>query len=388
MSDHDLTRRRFTRAVGTALAASIVAPLPAARAARAPDSGKSPALAPAPPGRPVRLDSNESPYGPLPAALAAMTRSQFVAARYPDDLETPLAEALGRLHGVDPGRVVLGCGSGEVLRMADMAFSGPGRRVVVADPTFEAVLHYCGVTRAEPVRVPLTPGFRHDLPAMAAACDARTGLVYVCNPNNPTGTVVVGDDLARFLARVPRTAVVLVDEAYHHFAGDTVYRSAFDLLPTAPNLLVVRTFSKVYGLAGMRLGYGVGSPEIAAALRRHRIWSNANAAVLEAALASLAERAAIATVRDRLNDTRRELCDHLREDGRRFIPSEANFVMIDVGEDVEPLISAFRGRGVLVGRRFPSLPHHLRVTIGTPEETALFLETLRALVPARAAAPA
>jgi histidinol-phosphate aminotransferase len=270
--------------------------------------------------------------------------------------------------------------------MADLAALQAGKTVVSADPSFEAVLMYARVTRAEPVRVPLDSQQRHDLAAMARACDARTGLVYVCNPNNPTGTLVSAAELRAFLERVPRTVTVLVDEAYHHFVESPAYRSAAELLPAHENLLVVRTFSKIHGLAGMRLGYAIGAEALIDRLREHAFFSNANAAVLAGALASLRDPEQVERTRKRLNDTRRALCRELAADGRRFIPSETNFLMIDVGRDVQPVIDAFKARKVLVGRRFPSLANWLRVSIGTDADMAAFLKVLRELVPARAAA--
>jgi histidinol-phosphate aminotransferase len=262
-----------------------------------------------------------------------------------------------------------------------LAFLGPGKKVVCAEPTFEAVLGYARVTRAEPVKVPLTADFRHDLEAMAAACDATTGLAYVCNPNNPTATLVTRDELGAFLAAVPPGAVVLVDEAYHHFVEDPRYASALELRTGHPNVVVARTFSKVHGLAGMRLGYAVASRENAQAMRAYVSWNNTNGPVLAAALASLQDEAHVADQRRRLNGTRRRLCEELAREGRRFIPSHANFLMIDVGGDVAPVIEAFRRRGLLVGRRFPSLSNWLRVSIGTDEEMKAFLRGLRAIVP-------
>ena len=258
--------------------------------------------------------------------------------------------------------------------------------MVAAEPTFEAVLHYAKVTKAEPVIVPLTPDFRHDLPAMARACDARAGLAYVCNPNNPTGTIVTGEELLAFLAQVPATTTVVVDEAYHHFVEAPAYRSAVETIERFPNVVVARTFSKVYGMAGMRLGYAVASKANAEALRAQASWSNANVAALAAAEACLADEGLVARQRERLNGTRRWLSSELARDGRRTIPSEANFLMIDVGTDVKPLVAAFEARGIRVGRRFAALPTWLRVTIGTPEETRAFLDALRAIVPARATA--
>jgi histidinol-phosphate aminotransferase len=372
-------RRHFTSSLAALIGATL--------APRAVSSGTAAGAADVQPGAPlIDLSSNENPYGPSPQALEAMTRCQSVACRYPDDVEKRVVEAIAKLHAIAPERVVLGCGSSEILRLCDAAFLGPGRKVVAAEPTFEAVLQYAKVTKAEAVQVPLDAAFRHDLGAMAAACDASTGLVYVCNPNNPTGTIVSGKELEAFLARVPASTVVLVDEAYHHFVEDPGYRSMAELVDRYPNLVVARTFSKIYGMAGMRLGYGISSLANAEALRAQAAWGNTNVAVLEAALASLGDKELVARQRERLNGTRLRLCRELEKDGRRYIPSEANFMMIDVGGDVKPLIPAFEARGVKVGRRFAAMPGWLRITIGKPEETEAFLAALRALVPARAAA--
>jgi histidinol-phosphate aminotransferase len=371
-----ISRRRFAGALGAAVgaaAASFRLP-PAAEASLA--KGEAADL--------VQLNSNENPYGPSDTARGAMASA--VASRYPDGAEQEMIEALARAHGVTPDRIVLGCGSSDVLRMADAAFLAPGKTVVAAEPTFEAVLAYAHVTKADAVKVPLTTDFRHDLARMAAVCDERAGLVYVCNPNNPTGTVVRADEIEAFLGRVPSSAVVLVDEAYHHFVEDPGYRTAIPLLDRFPNLVVARTFSKIHGMAGMRLGYGVASEANAKALRDRASWSNANAAVLAAARVSLEDQVHVARQRALLNDTRRWLCRELEREGRRYIPSEANFMMIDVGGDVKDVIEAFRARKILVGRRFPTLSTWLRVSVGTPEEMRAFLAALRDVVPARAAA--
>ena len=398
METSRLTRRRFAGALGAVLGAALAPLRPAGAAAAPAGPSAGPVSAPAAPGRPgappaagepakhgaIRLDSNENPYGPCAAAREAMTRSQAVAARYPDDLEDAMAEAIARLHGVVPDQIVLGCGSGEVLKMADLAFLGPGRTVVVPEPTFEAVAAFAKAVRAEAVKVPLAADFRLDLDAMAVACDARTGLVYVCNPNNPTGTVVGREALRRFVARVPPEIVILVDEAYFHFVEDKDYGSAADLVAADPRVVVARTFSKIYGLAGMRLGYALGARETIARMRPYKIWSNANAAVLEAGLASLRDAGHVERQRAQLNTTRRWLVAELQKDGRRVIPSEANFVMIDVRSDVGPLLDAFHARGIHPGRRFASMPNWLRVTVGTQEETEAFAAALREIVPAGA----
>jgi histidinol-phosphate aminotransferase len=377
MLSASISRRQFTRTVGAAAAAFA-----------APRFLESVAHASLPEGMPattIQLDSNENPYGPSPKAIEAIAQLQGVAGRYPDGTIEKLRQAIARLHGVEPSQVALGCGSTEILRVADMAFLSPERNVVVAEPTFEAVLDYARVTRGEPVKMPLTPDFCHDLPRMAAACTSKTGLVYICNPNNPTGTIVTREELAEFFKRVPVSTMILVDEAYHHYVEDPRYASAFDWIGRTPNLIVTRTFSKVYGLAGMRLGYAVASRELIRTMSRHLLEDNVNAAVLSAALASLGDDDHVARQRRLSNDARQWLCAELAKDGRRTIPSQTNFVMIEIGSDVRPVIEQFRSRGILVGRRFPSLGNWLRVSIGTRWEMEAFLAAFRAIVPAAAA---
>ena len=372
-----MSRRAFAGTLGAAAGVAILDTPLVRRAAEAATRRARPSDA-------VILSSNENPYGPSAAALEAAAKA--AANRYPDALEEEARDAIAKHHGVAVEQVLLGCGSSEILQMADEAFCGPGKKVVAAEPTFEAVLAYAKVVSAEGIKVPLTPDFRHDLPKMAAACDASTGLVYVCNPNNPTATIVTGDEMAAFATKVPASATILVDEAYHHFVEDPRYRSSLDLVGRHPNVVVARTFSKIYGMAGMRLGYAVGSKETVAAMAAYASWSNTNAAVLAAAAASLADPDLVPRQRKLLNDTRKWLVSELTKKGLRTMPSEANFVMVDVGGDVTPVIQAFRAKKILVGRKFPSLPNWLRVTIGKRDEVAAFLAVLPEIVPAPARA--
>jgi histidinol-phosphate aminotransferase len=373
-----MTRRTLAGALGAAAGAALL------------DTrfGRTTAAASVHRGMPpdvVQLNSNENPYGPSAKALEAAERAHAVYNRYPDALDDEARRAIAKLHGVGPERIVLGCGSSEILQMADTAFTGPGKTAVAAEPTFEAVLLFARVVHADGVKVPLTPDFRHDLPKMAAACNEKTGLVYVCNPNNPTGTIVSGDEVAAFAAKVPASATILVDEAYHHFVEDPGYRSSCELMEKHPNVVVARTFSKIFGMAGLRLGYAIGSEVKIAEMAKYATFSNANAAVLSAALASLADPDLVPRQKKAINDTRRWLVAEMAKQGRRTIPSEANFVMIDVGGDVAPLIPAFRDKKILVGRKFPSLPNWLRVSIGKPEEMQAFAAALQTIVPAKAA---
>ena len=379
MSTRRISRRHFVTACGATAAA----------AALTPRLGGSRAEASLPLGAPddlIQLNANENPYGLSPKARDAMIASAAIASRYPDGQEDEVRGAIARHHGVPTARIVLGCGSSDILRMADAAYLGGGRTVVAAEPTFEAVLLYAGVMQVSATKVPLTKDFRHDLRKMADACNETTGLVYICNPNNPTGTVVGREEMTAFLARVPPKTIVLVDEAYHHFVEEPSYGSAIELMGRYPNLVVARTFSKIYGMAGLRLGYAVASEANAQIIGRQASWNNVNAAGLAAALAGLSDPDLVASQRKLFTDTRKWLCAGLDREKRRYIPSQTNFLMIDVRSDVAPIIRAFRERKILVGRKFPSMPNWLRVSIGRRNEMEAFLAALREVVPARAAA--
>lgn len=375
MKSTPLSRRRFAQVLtGTAAAAMLP------RLATTPASA---AMLPAGmPGSTIQLNANENPYGPCPAALAAITHSEGIACRYPFAARERVVDAVAKLHHLQPKNVVLGCGSTQILDLCDFAFLRPDRKLVTAEPTFEAVLSYRKNLEARAVKVPLAADFRLDLGKMAEACDESTGLVYVCNPNNPTGTIVYEKELRGFLGRVSPKTVVLVDEAYVHFVEDRRYGSVAGWIDEYPNLVMTRTFSKVYGMAGMRLGYAVAQPPLIARLQELVSFASANSAVLAAGLASLNDPKVVPHNRRRLNDARRWLVEEMKKDGRRIIPSEANFMMIYLGRDVVPVGEAFKKRGILVGRKFPSMGKWLRVSIGKPEEMKAFVAALREIVPA------
>lgn len=377
MNLNGFSRRDFSRLFGQSLALAFASP----RLPKLLDAQRHQPI----PSDAIRLNYNENPYGPSPRALEALATCGQIANRYPDVNRIKVMAALAKKFSVNPENIVLGCGSTEILRCADAAFLDSSKNLVAAEPTFEAVLEYSQVLHAQPVKIPLTADHRHDLPKMAAACTSKTGVVYVCNPNNPTGTIVTRDELATFIQAVPPTTLILVDEAYYDFAEDPRYASAAEFIAKYPNVIVARTFSKIYGMAGMRLGYAVGAKEPIALINKQLTQDNGNAAVLAAALASLADNNYVVTCRARLNDTRRWLCAELAKDSRPFIPSQGNFVMIDMGSDTQPFIDKFRARRIVVGRRFASMPNFLRVTIGTQQETEAFMAALREISPAASA---
>src|SRR6202789_1594871 len=374
------SRRDFSRIFAQSLAAAIAAPslpnlnLPLLDATK---------RKPMPPGA-IRLNFNENPYGPSPKARAALADCGAISNRYPDQAYLDVITRLAQKFNVNPENIIRACASTEILRPADDAFLDPTRNVVAAAPTFEAVLDYARVLNSNAVLIPLTPDHRHDLPKMAAACTSKTGVAYICNPNNPTGTIVTRDEFAAFVQAVPATTLIVGDEAYFDFTDDPRYASALEFIPAHPNVIVARTFSKIYGMAGMRLGYAIGAKEQIERISGNLLQDNCNAAVVGAGLASLADHQNVAACRDRLVATRTWLCDALTHDGRTFVPSHANFVMIDMGSDVQAFIDQFKAKNILVGRRFASMPNFMRVTIGTQPETEAFVAALGQTAPARA----
>lgn len=324
----------------------------------------------------VRLSANENPYGPSPAALAAMRDAFAIAGRYPDDEFDLLTADIAKLHGVSADEILLGDGSSEILKLAAAAHAAPGRKFVTALPTFEQIARYAAVLGAEVVTVPLDASYAHDTAKMAAVANAS--LVYVCNPNNPTGSITPAAALRSLIEST--SATVLVDEAYHHYAANPSYQSVIPLVKSHPNLVVARTFSKIYGMAGLRAGYAVAQRESIRKLAAHAAWDSMNVMALVAARASLADTAYVAEGVKRNAATKRELLARLQGLGYTTVPSETNFVMIDLRREVRPVIAALRTKGVHVGRVFPAMPQHLRVTIGKPAEMERFVEALTSVV--------
>jgi histidinol-phosphate aminotransferase len=327
----------------------------------------------------VRLSSNENPYGPSPLAVKAMTEAFNIAWRYPDEHEQPLVDALAKLHQVATDQILLGNGSGEILKVAAAAFTAARKKLVVANPTFEAILKHAQTARAEVVNIDLTSDYAHDLERMLAAT-GNAGLVYICNPNNPTATITPKDQIRTFLHKVPSKTVVLIDEAYHHYVESNDYESVVPLLTQYPNLIVARTFSKVYGMAGLRCGYCVARPELIQSMRSQQTWDSVNIMAMVAATASLQDVAQVEQGRTLNGQVKKFIYGELEKLGLKFIPSQANFLMIDLRREVKPIIAAMRERRVEVGRVFPAMPDFMRVTIGTRPQMETFVSTFRAVM--------
>jgi len=325
----------------------------------------------------VHLNLNESPYGPSPKALKMIRDAVSLSGRYYYDLAFGgLAGELTDHHELDGDFVVTGAGCTEILKLCDDLFLGPKPQLVVAEPTYDAVIQYAVNSKAEAVKVPLTKDYRHDLAKMADAVTPETGMVYICNPNNPTGTIVTKDEMDRFMNRIPESVTVVVDEAYSHFAGPG-FESALKYVKQGRNIVVAKTFSKAYGLAGMRVGYALSNEDLIAKMRPFTVDYAISALSAYAASAALTDSQHIERSVRLIAEQRQALYAELKKAKFEYIPSDSNFVMINVGRPVGDVIDEFYKRKILVGREFPSMPNFMRLTIGNPDEMKKFFAAFR-----------
>jgi histidinol-phosphate aminotransferase len=318
-----------------------------------------------------KLSSNENPYPPLPAVVEVLADAAGRVNRYPDMAATALVQAIADHHGVPAEWIATGTGSVGVLGQIVAATSGPGDEVVFAWRSFEAYPIVVQLSGATGVPVPLDADARHDLDAMAAAVTERTRLVLVCTPNNPTGPVVHADELEAFLDRVPRDVLVVIDEAYTEFVRDAQAPDAMAILRARPNVAVLRTFSKAYGLAGLRVGYAVAHPPVARALRKTAVPFGVSTLAQEAAVASLAAGDQLAERVDALVAERERVLGALHAQGWQLTRTQANFVWFGVGEQTADLAAAFEAQALVVR---PYGSDGVRVTIGEPEANDRLIE--------------
>ena len=320
----------------------------------------------------IKLASNENPRGPSPKAISVLEHAARTLHRYPDGGAHALRAALAQRFKVTPDHVILGNGSDELIGLLARTFLAPGDEAVMASQTF--VIYRMEVIAAHgvPVVVPMQD-WRHDLPAMARAITNRTKLLFICNPNNPTGTMVTASDVEALMAHVPDHTVVVFDEAYAEYVRDPEFPDSLQYVNQHRPVIALRTFSKIYGLAGLRIGYGLTTPEMTDYLNRIRPPFNANSLAQSAALAALDDEPHLRASRS-LNDTERPLVeDGLRRLGLRPVPSQTNFLFFNVGRDGREVFDALLREGVIV--RHIEGPM-IRVTIGLPEENRRFLAAL------------
>jgi histidinol-phosphate aminotransferase len=370
MNTISISRRKFAHLLAAGAAAAVVRP--AISVARQPQHATGTASS-------VRLSANENPYGPSAKAHEAMKNAHSMCNRYPDEANDVLIDKIAKINNVNREQVVLGDGSSEILKLCAETFTGPTQgKLIAADPTFEAILEYTKANGAEVVKVPLTSSFAHDLPRMSGA--AKGGLIYICNPNNPTASITSKNDLREFIANTPRETMIVVDEAYFHYADSPDYESMIPLVKDHPNLIVARTFSKIYGMAGLRCGYCVAQPETIKRMHPFQMWDSVNIIALAAASASLGDPDQVPNGQRLNSEAKSFTTSELDKMGYKTIPSQANFIMFDCKRPVVPLIQALKQRNVHVGRLFPALPNHVRLTIGKKSEMETFLAAFKQAV--------
>jgi histidinol-phosphate aminotransferase len=321
----------------------------------------------------IRLNSNENAYGPSTNVAEAIRSSIGSANRYPRMQYDWLVERIAGFNNVRPEQILLGCGSSEILRVAASAFLGNGKCLIQASPTFEAIEHNAQAANSEVISVRLTPAFAHDLDGMLARASASTTLVYICNPNNPTASLTPRKDLESFISKLPASTFVVIDEAYHHYAGQSgMYASFIDRPLDDERVIVARTFSNVYGLAGLRLGYAVASPKVIQQMRKFATEGNINAVVTQAAGAALDDTDAFNDFIQRNADDRQEFFNQAMARTLKPIDSHTNFVMMNTFHPAEEIIQHFRKNNILIGRRFPPMDTYIRISLGRPEEMRAF----------------
>ena len=367
-----LNRRQWLKAAGATIAASAVTgrvPL------QAQSAGPSRPAADAVPGL-IQLCWNENPFGPATSAQAAMRAAIGRSCRYPDLEEQELLKLIAAREGCPVDRIVLGNGSGEILEAAGSHFGYQHGEIVAADPCYMQLLQAADRAGGKAVRVPLNSRMEHDLPAMAAAVGPRTSLVYVVNPNNPTGTVCEAAELKEFVRTVSARVPVFIDEAYLECTDDFAGRTCMGLVNAGHNVVVARTFSKIFGMAGCRLGYAVLPAPLAAPLRA-RMTGSLSLSTIVAGIASLQDAAYVDATREKIRAGRKALTAVARSLGRECTAAQGNFVFLHTGLPVQEFVAKMRAEGVLVGRAFPPLLDWARITVGLPEEMEVCHRALR-----------
>ncbi|MBI5783707.1 MAG: histidinol-phosphate transaminase [Gammaproteobacteria bacterium] len=328
----------------------------------------------------IKLASNENPLGPSPRALTAARDALADIHRYPDGNGFALKSALARKHDIKPECITLGNGSNDILEFLARAFVLPENEVIFSEHAFAV---YPIVTRAVGAKAVVVPAknWGHDLSAMRKAVNARTRLIFIANPNNPTGTWLKADELEEFLRAMPAHVLVAVDAAYFEYVGEREYPNTIAWTAKYPNLVTTRTFSKAYGLAGLRVGYGVSTPAIADVLNRVRQPFNVNSVALAAATAALEDETHVAHAVQTNRDGMRQLIRAFKELGLEYIASAGNFICIDFKRPAAAMYEALLRQGIIV-RPVANygMPNHLRVTVGLPQENERFIKALEKVI--------
>jgi len=323
--------------------------------------------------KPIRLDMNVNPYGPSPKVLETIRASLNLVNKYPDSDYRPLAERIADFHKVKSNEVTLGCGSREVLRMVVAAFLNRNKTLILASPGFEPMANLAKQAEAEVIAVPINKRYAHDLDAMLHRTNGSTGLIYICNPNNPTGSLTLRKDLEAFLEDLPSNVAVVIDEAYHEYVGSTAdYASFIDHPIDDKRVIVVRTFSKIYGIAGLRLGYAVSSKDVSCKLSSMQLQRGVNIVAARCGAAALDDSDYVRLSSSRNADQRQEFYNQTNARMLRQIDSVTNFVFTKTGLPSSQVIEHFERNGITLGRVVREMDRYVRVAISTGENMKEF----------------
>ena len=324
----------------------------------------------------IRLTSNENPYGPSQRVRSTITKAFEIACRYPSINLRPLVEAIADKEGVPKDHIVVTGGSTEGLKAAGITYSLGGREIIAADPTFQAMLRYAENHGAYVHRVPLNDQMAHDLPAMAARVTSKTGLIFLCNPNNPTGTLLDRNQLKDFCNTFEKQTLIFSDEAYYDYVTEPDYPSMVELVKEGKNVIVSKTFSKVYGMAGIRIGYLVARPDIAKRLKSN-VMAMTNVLAIAAAQEALQDDDFYKFSIMKNMEGKKAIYATLDKLGLEYVKSHTNFVFFESNQHINDLSDAMAEEGVLIGRPFPPLYDWARISTGTTEEVDAFCSALR-----------
>lgn len=325
----------------------------------------------------VKLASNENPFGSSPKVKEAIVSQLDQLAIYPDGAAMELREALADFLGVNGDQLVFGNGSDELLMLTSRAYLQPGSNAVMATPTFSVYKTTATIEGAEAIEVPLKDGV-HDLEGILAKINDQTRVVFVCNPNNPSGTFNQQEEIREFLNKVPKTTLVVLDEAYYEYVTDETYPQSLPMLADYPNLLILRTFSKIYGLAALRIGYGIASPDIIDKLNRVREPFNTNSLAQKAAMAAIQDQEFVRQCRETNAAGREQLYAAFEQMGLFYYRSQGNFILVETGKNGNDVFQALLKKGYIIRSGVPlGFPTAIRVTVGNREQNEGFIEALR-----------
>lgn len=322
----------------------------------------------------IYLSYNENPFGTFPSIKAAMEGALNTTQSYPDEPYEKFLTQLAAYHSVETDQIFISSGLSSSLSLATEAFLGQDKKLIMALPTFEFIKFYAKARGSQVIEIPLNKEYAHHLDHMLAQVDSTTKLVYICNPNNPTGSLTPRSQMVDFIKKLPPDVYVFIDEAYHHFAaGLKGYTSFIDEPLRDDRVIVGRSFSKIYGLAGMRLGYIISTPATIKKLKSLSAIDTVNSAVLSGGCAALKDKIMLQETVQKFHEAKTEFCRQAQARGLDFIPSYGNFIMLETnGKTVQEVIKHFKQNHILIGREFPGMDHHVRVSFGTPVQMEKF----------------